>query len=245
VIESKDPEVIYVPTYSSTVVYGSSWGYPTWYYPPMYYPPPAGYGFLSFTAGVIVGGAIWGNCGWGWGNTDIDIDVNRYNNFNRNTNVDFDHTNIDARGRDGKASWQHDSSHRKGVNYSSRDVAQKFGGAGGSTRVTRDQARGKAPSAGNRTANRNVATPSNRPSTGSRDLGGTSRDLGGTSRDLGGSSRDLGGSSRDYSRSGNSAMSGSRSPSFDRAASSRGASSRGMSSFGGSRGGGMSRPRRR
>ena len=35
VIESKDPEVVYVPTYSSTVVYGG-WGYPYWYYPGMY-----------------------------------------------------------------------------------------------------------------------------------------------------------------------------------------------------------------
>ena len=82
IIESPDPEVVYVPTYNPTVVYGA-WGYP--YYPPYsYYPPGYAYGaaFWSFTAGVIVGGAIWGNCNWG-GN-DVDIDINRQNNFNRN-----------------------------------------------------------------------------------------------------------------------------------------------------------------
>ena len=82
IIESPDPEVVYVPSYNPTVVYGA-WSYP--YYPPYAYYPPAYYGgamFWSFTAGVIVGGAIWGNCNWG-GN-DVDIDINRQNNFNRN-----------------------------------------------------------------------------------------------------------------------------------------------------------------
>ena len=82
IIESPDPEVVYVPTYNPTVVYGA-WAYP--YYPPYSYYPPGycgGAAFWSFTAGVIVGGAIWGNCNWG-GN-DVDIDINRQNNFNRN-----------------------------------------------------------------------------------------------------------------------------------------------------------------
>ena len=37
VIESSSPEVIYVPTYNPTVVYGA-WPYPA--YPPYYYYPP-------------------------------------------------------------------------------------------------------------------------------------------------------------------------------------------------------------
>ena len=66
VIQPADPEVIYVPTYSSTVVYGG-WSYPSYYYPPMYYPPPYGYGAMAFTVGVVWGAAIWGGCNWGWG----------------------------------------------------------------------------------------------------------------------------------------------------------------------------------
>ena len=83
-IEPANPEVVYVPTYNPTVVYGA-WPYPA--YPPYYwYPPGYAYGgaLLGFTAGVIIGGALWGNCNWGGGN--VNIDVNRYNNFNR-TNI--------------------------------------------------------------------------------------------------------------------------------------------------------------
>src|SRR5688572_17042160 len=123
IIESKDPEVVYVPTYNPTVVYGS-WAYPA--YPPYAYYPPAYYGagmFWSFTAGVIVGGAIWGNCNWG-GN-DVDIDINRQNNFNRNeiNTGDRNRNNVNSnnRGSGNRQSWNHDSSHRKGVGY--RDSA--------------------------------------------------------------------------------------------------------------------------
>ena len=86
-IEPASPEVIYVPTYNPTVVYGG-WPYPA--YPPYYYYPPyypVGYfatAAIAFGIGMAVGGAIWGGCNWGGGN--IDIDVNRQNNFNRNVN---------------------------------------------------------------------------------------------------------------------------------------------------------------
>ena len=62
IIESADPEVVYVPTYNPTVVYGA-WPYPA--YPPYHYYPPgyaAGGVFFGFTVGVIVGG---GGCCWG------------------------------------------------------------------------------------------------------------------------------------------------------------------------------------
>ena len=39
-LESSDPEVVYVPSYNPSVVYGT-WAYPS--YPPYYYPPPAYY----------------------------------------------------------------------------------------------------------------------------------------------------------------------------------------------------------
>ena len=57
IIESAQPEVIYVPTYYPTAVYGS-WGYPYYYYPPMYPPAPAGGFFFGFTAGMFWGAAI-------------------------------------------------------------------------------------------------------------------------------------------------------------------------------------------
>jgi hypothetical protein len=56
-IEPTNPEVVYVPTYNPTVVYGS-WPYPA--YPPYYYYPPgytAGAAFFGFAAGAFVGAA--------------------------------------------------------------------------------------------------------------------------------------------------------------------------------------------
>jgi hypothetical protein len=239
VIESPDPQVVYVPTYSSTVVYGSTWGYPTYYYPPMYYPPPPGYGLISFGVGMAVGAAIWGDCNWGWGHNEVNIDIDRYNEFNRNTNINADRDRIQAGGQGGnKAGWQHDASHRKGVNYSSPEVAQRNGASAGSNRATRDQARGRtSASAGSRqtagttqAGDRSAASPSARTSQADRSAGAS-----GAART---SQADRSASSRSSptSRS-NSAYSGSRSPSADRMSSSRGASSRGATSFGGSRGG--------
>ncbi|GGD45986.1 DUF3300 domain-containing protein [Pseudoxanthomonas indica] len=134
VIEPKDPEVVYVPSYNPSVVYGS-WAYPS--YPPYYYPPPAYYypgaALFSFGIGVAVGGALWGNCNWGGG--DIDIDVNRYNNFNSNRQINR-----------GDNTWKHNAANRDGVPYRDNASREKFGrqldGAGQRDNYRgRDQAR--------------------------------------------------------------------------------------------------------
>ena len=83
VIEPAKPEVIYVPSYSPTYVYGP----PVYPYPPIYYPPyTPGAAFVGFSMGVMIGaawGGAWGHCGWG--HNDINVNVN--NNFNRNANI--------------------------------------------------------------------------------------------------------------------------------------------------------------
>jgi len=221
VIESTSPEIIYVPTYSSTVVYGPGWGYPYWRYPYWYYPPRVGYGMVAFGAGVIVGGAIWGSARWGWGRNSVNINVNRHNEFNRNTSINGGRDRVNAqggRGQGGTSAWQHDSSHRKGVNYGNSNVAQKYGGNSATNRVTNNQARGRSSTTA---ANRASSAPkaSNR-SASARNTSPTASNRSQSSR--------------------NSAYSGSRSPSTNRASSYRGASSRGNRSYGGSRGG-MSR----
>ena len=226
VIQSPAPEVVYVPTYSSTVVYGSTWGYPYYYYPPMYYPPPPGYGLITFGVGVAIGGAIWGDCHWGWGHNEVNIDIDRYNEFNRNTNINADRDRVDSRqGSGDKAGWQHDPSHRKGVNYSSPEVAQRNGAGAGSNRVTKDQARGYSSGSAGSWPAAEIAQA------GDRAGGNTGARSSQADRSTG-----AGTMQADRSPGGNSAYSGSRSPSADRAASSRGATSRGTTSYGGSRG---------
>jgi hypothetical protein len=233
VIESPSPEIVYVPTYSPTVVYGPGWGYPSYYYPAWYYPPRPGYGLVSFGVGVAVGAAIWGSPGWGWGRGSVNINVHNHNNFNRNTNINAgNNVNIGS----GNTKWNHDSSHRKGVNYKNSDVAGKYGANKGSNRVTRDQARGHSTNratnrgTGTQARDRSAATPRNNSGASaanrSRD---TNNARSNNARSPSTNNRSRGSSS--------SALSGSRSPSVDRRSSSRGASSRGSHSFGGSRGG--------
>jgi hypothetical protein len=145
VIESSSPEVIYVPTYNPTVVYGA-WPYPA--YPPYYYYPPgyaAGAAFWSFSAGVIVGGAIWGNCNWGGG--DVDIDINRYNNFNRNEINHNRNTNVSNRANN-TGKWQHDTGHRQGVGYRDSATQQKYGRSASQQGLQgREEFRGRSGSA--------------------------------------------------------------------------------------------------
>ena len=103
VIQPAQPDVVYVPTYNPTAVYGAP------------VPPPPGYStgemvatsLLSFGVGIAVGAAISGGggcCGWGWNswgcgwnnstvvynhNTYISNSntfVNRNNYYNRNVN---------------------------------------------------------------------------------------------------------------------------------------------------------------
>jgi hypothetical protein len=247
-IESPSPEVVYVPTYNPTVVYGA-WPYPA--YPPYYYYPPgyaAGTAFLSFSAGVIVGGALWG--GFNWGHSDIDVNVNRYNNFNRNANINInDRTNVSNR-------WEHNSSHRQGVGYRDTATQQRYGrGSSQEALQARENFRGRDLSNGNEARDlggggesRDLGNRGNEY----RDLGGggESRDLGNRGseyRDLGGGAenRDLGGASRDFDRNPGGAAAGRSSDAFrgiDSGARTRANSSRGAASRGGmSRGGGRRR----
>ncbi|KXU86614.1 hypothetical protein CI15_17700 [Paraburkholderia monticola] len=85
-----DPQVVYVPTYNPTVVYGT-WPYPA--YPPVYMPPPPGYAVasglaagLAFGTGVAIANSLWG--GFNWNTHDVNVNVNRYNNINVNNRLD-------------------------------------------------------------------------------------------------------------------------------------------------------------
>ena len=218
IIESPDPEVVYVPTYNPTVVYGA-WAYPS--YPPYCLLPAGvrgGAAFWSFTAGVIVGGAIWGNCNWG-GN-DVDIDINRQNNFNRNE-INANRNNNGNRtgnraGNNRPATIAPATTSRAGSTTPSIARASVTGirprsrnsASGGSQQAAqaREQYRGRAEQgrqqisregAGNQRdmAGNSVGTRDTRSARSTRDLGGGTRDLGGNNagtRDMGGAStRDL------------------------------------------------------
>jgi len=144
VIESANPQVVYVPTYSPTVVYGA-WPYPA--YPPYYYYPPgyvAGAALFSFGVGVAIGAAwgyAWGGCNWRGG--DVDIDINR--NTNINNNIDRGkYQNKVTGGQGGRGEWKHNPEHRKGVSYRDQTTAQKFDRGASRDAQSRDAFRGRA-----------------------------------------------------------------------------------------------------
>ncbi len=115
IIEPANPEVVYVPVYNYTVVYGS-WWYPA--YPPYaWYSPPPAYGFA---AGVIIGAAASGWCHANWARGDIDIDIDRTANFNKNVK-------LDRRDRSNHKSWEHNPRHRQGVAYKNKETRKRFG----------------------------------------------------------------------------------------------------------------------
>ena len=235
-IKPADPQVVYVPSYNPTVVYGP----PVYAYPPIYYPPYP-YGAVAATAAISFGvgvamGAFWGGCcggGYGWGcswggNNDITIN----NNFNNRYGYASggNRTNISGgdRTRAGN-SWQHNPSHRRAVPYSDRSTAQRFGGSvrDSSGRTERfDGAGGSRGLDGNGRSGRDV---------GGGDLGGN-RDRGqsGLGDSRGGDrvgNRSVG---SDTGRGG--AFGGSDSRARSEAASDRGFSSSRQSSLGGSSG---------
>src|SRR3974390_2750980 len=115
VIESTNPDTMYVPYYDPGVVYGG-WPYPS--YPPYHFGYPGyipgaviGAG-LAFGAGYALGRWATGGNYWGgnvnWGNNNINI--NRPVNINNVGN-----------------NWQHNAAHRQGGRYNNPQLEQRFG----------------------------------------------------------------------------------------------------------------------
>jgi hypothetical protein len=263
-IEPASPQVIYVPTYNPTVVYGA-WPYPA--YPPYYYYPPgyvAARSMFWFGAGVAAGAAwgyAWGNTNWNGG----DVYVNNSRNTNINNNID--------RGKyakqtpsGGQGRWEHSPEHRKGVSYRDQGTAQKFNRASTSDAVkSREDFRGRADTgrqdlarggAGDRagTADRGGATKGAGVAdrAGASDRGGAGARGGAGERGGAGASQ-LGSGGGAGDRAGASQLgggSGSRGGAFEgiggggssaRSASQRGSASRSSSGGGRSGGGGGGR----
>ena len=204
VIQPSDPQVVYVPSYNPTVVYGAA---PVYAYPPVVYPAGAyvATAAISFGVGVAMG-AMWGGCcgggyGYGanWGNNNININ----NNFNNRYNY-----NSGNRNNVGNGNWQHNPEHRRSVPYGNKDTANRFGN-GSRENARRDQQGGLGDRGGqNRASTRESGA--NRTQSGNRG-GGAGQDR-------------VGNRSIDGNRGGNSAFGGG-SRAQSQAASDRGFSS--------------------
>jgi hypothetical protein len=121
-IEPAQPDVVYVPVYDPTVIYGP-WWYPDFL--PFFFLPPPGvvigfHGRMGFGRGIGVGrswGYAWGH--WDWRNHHLNVNTDRHININRN--IDIAAPNIQT------TQWQHDANHRKGISYRSEATRQRYG----------------------------------------------------------------------------------------------------------------------
>jgi hypothetical protein len=146
VIQPANPEVIYVPSYNPTVVYGAWWwpAFPP--FPPFFLPPPGmmiGAG-MRFAAGAAWGYA-WGHANWHGG--DVNINANRNTNINNNINREKYKNDMKNKGlgEGGQGKWQHDASHRKGASYRDQGTAQKFNrGTSSDAAKSREAFRGRS-----------------------------------------------------------------------------------------------------
>lgn len=130
IIQPANPQVIYVPTYNPTVVYGA-WPYPA--YPPYPVYNPA-WGLMSFGVGLAVGAALWSTPHWGSGS--ITINNNNFNRFNNN----FNNFQNRAPERVGSSSaWNFNSAHRGNVPYSNSTLANRYGGEASRSQIERNQ----------------------------------------------------------------------------------------------------------
>ncbi|HBE4711153.1 TPA: DUF3300 domain-containing protein [Escherichia coli] len=145
-IEPANPDVVYIPNYNPTVVYGN-WANTA--YPPVYMPPPAGEPFVDsfvrgfgYSMGVATTYALFSSIDWddddhdhhhhdnddyhhhdgghrdgnGWQHNGDNINID-VNNFNRITGEHLTDKNM---------AWRHNPNYRNGVPYHDQDMAKRF-----------------------------------------------------------------------------------------------------------------------
>lgn len=138
-IEPADPQVVYVPSYDPSTVYGT---WPNTALPPVYLPPPPGEQFASsfvqgfgYSLGVATTYALFSNIDWdddddhhhhhdddhhhdgyGYQHNGDNININ-VNNFNHISGQNLKEQNM---------TWQHNPAFRGGVPYQNNAATQRF-----------------------------------------------------------------------------------------------------------------------
>jgi hypothetical protein len=143
-IEPAQPQVVYVPVYNPTVIYGTWWApaYQPWFWypPPIWgYPPrPYNWGFYS---GFFWGSAWaitannWGWCRPNWGGHNIYINVNNNNVWVNRPVYRNQYQN--------NGNWNHDAMHRRGVAYRDTATGNKYRPTNSAGVQTRESYRGR------------------------------------------------------------------------------------------------------
>ncbi len=125
VIETANPQIVYIPVYDPLIVYGP-WWYPA--YPPYrYYPARYWTGIYTRVFFVDLFWSGWGIWGCDWHYHYVRINVKRHKDFTRHHYKKHHHYISYKYDRDDYI-WRHDSKHRKNVGYRDYSTAKRFGG---------------------------------------------------------------------------------------------------------------------
>jgi len=168
-IEPADPQVVYVPTYNPSTVYGT---WPNTSYPPVYLPPPPGEQFtdslvkgLGFSLGVATTYAIFSNIDW---DDDDDWDHDHHNgdhhggysrNGDNNININVDNFNkISGERLDANRGWQHNPAYRGGIPYATSQLNTRYPQNNTAVRRTANTSPTTPPGTVNRDAQRQAAS---------------------------------------------------------------------------------------
>ncbi|EJO9644714.1 DUF3300 domain-containing protein [Escherichia coli] len=141
-IEPANPDVVYIPNYNPTVVYGN-WANTA--YPPVYLPPPAGEPFVDsfvrgfgYSMGVATTYALFSSIDWDDDHHHDDDDYHHHDGGHRDGNGwqhNGDNINIDVNNfnritgehlTDKNMAWRHNPNYRNGVPYHDQDMAKRF-----------------------------------------------------------------------------------------------------------------------
>ena len=135
-IEPTDPQVVYVPNYNPSTVYGT---WPNSAYPPVYLPPPPGEQFtdsfvkgFGYSLGVATTWALFSSIDWDDDDDhhhhDDDYHRGDYSHNGDNININVNNFNrITGQNLPGdRVNWQHNPAYRGHVPYPDNTVAQRF-----------------------------------------------------------------------------------------------------------------------
>lgn len=137
-IEPADPQVVYVPSYNPSTVYGT---WPTPAYPPVYIPPSPSEEFTNslvkgfgYSLGVATTYALFSNIDWDddddhhHHHDDDDYHRDGYNHNGDNININVSNFNhITGQNLNGQTlRWQHNPAYRNQVPYPNNTVANQF-----------------------------------------------------------------------------------------------------------------------
>jgi uncharacterized membrane protein YgcG len=140
IIEPAQPQVVYVPVYNPTVIYGPWWvpAYRPWFW----YPPPIyGYPAIGPAFGI---GFVWGTAWavssnhWGWANPNW-----RGGSININVNNNYFYNRPQYQNRYQNGNWQHQPEHRKGVAYRDTNVQNRYLNTNNAAVQSREAYRGR------------------------------------------------------------------------------------------------------